>query len=111
MEPVSKHTFNAAVDEALAECAGISNQRGGEYDDTWALDNQISTFLDATLKACGVGNLTAEQKRLILLAALIDVKDTRMLGPFKPDTLLDGLNYRAAYLSLRRKYEAAREAG
>lgn len=101
---MSKPAFNSAVDDVLSKCATISNTRGQEYQDTWHLDNQITTFLDATLRDFGV-TLSKEQKRLLLVAALIDVKDSRMLGPFKSDTIVDSINYRAAYVRWRQDYE------
>jgi hypothetical protein len=101
-----KAIFNAAVDHVLGDCLATSNQRGDEYQDTWALENQVTTFLDATLRDFGT-KLSPEQTRLVMLAALIDVKDSRMIGPFKMDTLVDGINYRACYAHLRELYEIA----
>jgi hypothetical protein len=101
-------TFDASVEETLAECTAICSQRGGEYLDTWDLENLIATFTRATLSAMGV-KLTSEELRLVMCAALVDVKDSRMIGPFKTDTIVDGINYRAAYSSLRRKYEEGKK--
>ena len=98
--------FNAAADTTLRRAAAISNQRGGEYLDSWALDNMITTFFDATLRALNVPGLSAEAKRLLIVAALIDIKDSRMLGPWKEDTVDDGINYRAAYATWRASWSA-----
>lgn len=102
-----KAAFNAAVDDTLGACLNVSNQRGGEYQDTWALENMVTTFLDATLRDLHIVNLTAEEKRLLIVAALVDVKDSRMLGPWKEDTVDDGINYRAAYRAWRSAYTPA----
>ena len=98
--------FNAAADTTLRRAQAISNQRGGEYLDSWSLDLMVTTFFDATLRRLGINNLTREEKRLLIVAALIDVKDSRMLGPWKQDTGDDGINYRAAYTTWRTEYEA-----
>lgn len=101
------HAFNVAVDSTLAGCQAISNQRGGEYQDTWALENQVSTFTDSVLRRFGITGLTPEQKRLLIIAALVDVKDSRLLGPYKADSVIDGINYRAAFAHWMAEYQAA----
>lgn len=103
--------FNAAADTTLKRAAAISNQRGGEYLDSWSLDNMITTFFDATLRALGVPGLPAEAKRLLIVAALIDIKDSRMLGPWKEDTVDDGINYRAAYATWRQMWSESASSG
>jgi hypothetical protein len=112
---VSRHAFNEAVDKTLHRCLSISDQRGGEYQDTWSLDNEVTIFLDATLRAIGIGPggpgplaiepYTPEEKRLLIVASLIDVKLSRMLGPWKQDTIDDTVNYLGAYASWREAYE------
>jgi hypothetical protein len=64
-----------------------------------------TAFLDSTLAAMGLTNVPAEMKRLLLLASLVDVKDSRLVGPWKKDSVLDGIAYRAAYMTLRDEYE------
>lgn len=102
------HEFNRAGNATLERCTAVSNQRGTEYLDTWALENQITTFTVATLRAILgdelTSGLTGDELRLIKNAALIDVKDERMLGGFKEDTIDDGINYRAAYCTWRQSY-------
>ena len=104
----TKPVFNAAVDASLAKCQAISSQRGGEYLDSWALENQVNTFVRATLREFGV-ELNPEQMRLLTMAALVDVKESRMGGEFKEDTHVDGINYRGAYLDLMIQYRAGRQ--
>jgi hypothetical protein len=99
----AEHAFNHATRRTLTAALEVCDRRGDEYGDTWHADNLVTTFLDATLRSLGVDDhsLPADAKRLLLCAALIDVKDSRMLGPWKADTVEDGLNYRAAYRTFR----------
>jgi hypothetical protein len=106
-----KATFNRAVDDAFEKAQAISNQRGGEYQDSWAIANQSTHFLNATLRLIdtteGYPNptlISKEAKRLIMLASMCDVKISRMLGPYKADTFEDLLNYLAAFMSLSTEY-------
>jgi hypothetical protein len=87
--------FNAAVDEVLGKAQAISNERGGQYQDSWALENQQTPFIDNALRVLGLPAMTREQKRILMLASLSDVKISRMLGPYKADTVEDLLNYLA----------------
>jgi hypothetical protein len=103
----TRPVFNAAVDATLAKCQAISSQRGGEYLDSWALENQVSTFMRATLREFGV-TLSPEQMRLLTMAALVDVKESRMGGAFKDDSHIDAINYRSAYLELMLQYRGER---
>ena len=116
-EPVAKHTFNRAVDAAFAASQSISNQRGGEYQDSWATENQSTHFLDATLRLIdgtedlyALGDISKEAKRLLMIASLCDVKVSRMLGSWKDDTYDDLLNYLAAYTTLAKEYQAQHAA-
>ena len=104
-EPVKKHAFNAASETTLRRSLDISDQRGGEYQDSWHVDNQVTTFIDHVLKLPVVAGHEREYKRLLMAAALIDVKDSRMGGPWKLDTVDDGINYRGAFASWREEYD------
>jgi hypothetical protein len=96
------HAFNAAADATMARAGATSNQRAGEYLDTWALEGQNTPFLDDALRAAALGaDIGRAEKRLILVAALCDVKLSRMGGGWKEDTCLDLLNYVSAYTSWR----------
>lgn len=99
-------TFERCADAALDRVRSIYASRGQEYADSWHLDNQVTTYLDSTLALIGLTGVPAELKRLLQLACLIDVKDSRLGGPFKADSVVDSLAYRAAYLTLREEYEA-----
>jgi hypothetical protein len=71
--------FNAAADATLSRAQAVHTQRGGEYSDSWAIDNMVTTFLDATLRDLGV-------------------------AAWKLDTVEDGINYRAAFATWREEY-------
>lgn len=93
--------FEDAMDEILGEALVVAEQRGGEYADTWALYNVKPVFLMNLLREFG-WTASTQQLREILAVSLIDVKDSRMLGAYKEDTVIDGVNYRAFYAYLRR---------
>lgn len=102
-EDVAHHTFNRCVNTVLKRAIEISDQRGGEYLDTWALENVHTPFgdhVDGFRSTCP----SDEWKRLRTLAALIDVKISRMGGPWKDDTTLDLINYLAAFTQLANEY-------
>jgi hypothetical protein len=107
-EPVAKHAFNAALDTTFERCGGVSNQRAGEYRDSWLPENMITTFLDHTLVAILgtdiAGRITRTEKRLLNAATMVDLKDSRMIGPWKQDTVDDGINYRGAYAEWMERY-------
>jgi len=86
--------FPSAARATMDKCSAVFAQREGEYKDTWALENQVTTMLDHVLKVIGMDGICKEEKRLILVAALCDVKDSRMIGDYKEDSHLDAINYR-----------------
>lgn len=94
------------MERTLNRSLAIGAQRGGEYLDSWHVDNQVTTFIDHVLALPIVPGREREYKRLVMVAALVDVKDSRMSGPWKSDTTDDGINYRAAFTSWRDEYEA-----
>ena len=108
-----KATFNRCVDLTLEECTSISNQRGGEYADSWALENQSTLFFDHVFRLLSQlasplissnPELEKEEKRLLILASLVDVKLSRLLGGYKRDTYVDLINYVSALAQLLREY-------
>lgn len=102
---VEKHVFNSAANETLAKSSQICEQRAGEYLDSWALENQQSVYLDIIARELGL-MLTKEQKRLVVMASLCDIKLSRMTGPFKEDNHVDLNNYNSAFCSLLQWYRA-----
>ena len=104
---MNQPVFESSAGPILKECLELSTTRGASYSDSWSLENQVSTLTTATLDRFGI-TLEPEQIRLLQLASLADVKDSRIVagGPFKRDSVADGINYRAAYCTLREEYEA-----
>jgi len=100
--------FEESAAATARKCSDIYTQRGGEYKDTWALEHQTHTFLDAVLDEAGSDyfpvKLPDDLKRLMKLADLIDVKEDRMLGGYKEDTLVDGVNYRLVFADLMDQF-------
>lgn len=106
----SKATFNAAAEETINKALAVCDQRGGEYNDSWALEHIKTPFLDNTLdyltrEPYERPVFDARDKRLIVLASLIDVKISRLVGPYKEDSSVDLINYVAAYNTLRLLHE------
>lgn len=107
--PARKATFNAAVDGILDTCREISDTRGVEYRDSWALENQVTLFQDSTFEMLDhtpAKYAPSRWKRLNTMASMIDVKLSRLAGEYKADTYIDLINYIAAYAGLRAEYEA-----
>jgi hypothetical protein len=96
--------FESSMQDVLGECISIGTQRGTEYLDSWHLDNLVTTLTQTTLQRFGV-RLEPDQVRLLLLAALVDVKFSRIKGPHKRDSYIDAINYLSCYASLREQYE------
>jgi hypothetical protein len=104
---VQEPVFESASGRILNECLSIGTQRGGEYADTWHEENLVTALTEATLARLGVKNVDRRGLRLLLLAALVDVKQSRIVngGPHKLDSYIDKLNYEAAYAALRDDFE------
>ena len=106
----AKHTFNRAVDETVSRASSISNQRAGEYSDSWSLDNLRTPWVDNLLADHPLGNVPTHYmphfKRLLIMASMLDIKLSRLAGGWKDDTALDSLNYLAAYTQLRNEFES-----
>lgn len=98
-------TFERTASKTIQRATGIYADRGENYGDSWALENQTRALTDATLLRLGIPKLDSEQMRLLQLAVLSDVKDQRLIGRWNPDSIDDGLNYRAAWCTLRDEYE------
>jgi hypothetical protein len=99
-----KPEFPRAAQATLDKVTAVFGQRESEYSDTWNLDNQVTKMLDHVLRITGFGSPSKKQKRLILIAALCDVKDSRLIGEYKADTHLDAIAYRAALAKWLEEY-------
>lgn len=104
-----KPTFERCADTTLEKVRATYAERGQEYADSWSEECLVTTFTAATLRAFGL-ELSPEQMRLLQAAALVDVKDSRMAGAFKADSVIDGVAYRACWLTLMEEYERAHNA-
>lgn len=100
--------FEESANKTLDAVKATYSQRGQEYADSWHIDHMVTTLTRATLGRFGA-ELTAEQIRLLQCAVLVDVKDSRLIGPWKPDSIVDGIAYRACYASLREEYEEQKQ--
>lgn len=107
VDNIIKHTFNRAVEETFTRASSISNQRAGEYSDSWSLDNLRTPWVDNLMADHPTPPLPllAHYKRLLIMAAMLDIKLSRLAGGWKDDTALDSLNYLAAYTQLRNEFE------
>ena len=99
-EPV-KMTFERCADTTLAEVRATYAQRGEDYSDSWSLETFVTTFTAHTLRELAGIEMTPEELRLVICAALVDIKDSRMIGKWRRDSLIDGCAYRALYAQLR----------
>jgi hypothetical protein len=104
---VEDHAFNKSIRETFAEATEISDQRAMEYGDTWALDRMRDGLLAETLQLPQPAHLRREFIRLVRCAVMIDIKRSRLIGPYKQDTFTDHLNYLAAYIQWRSEYQIA----
>lgn len=108
MEDPRSHaqTFERCAGPVLEECHSIATTRGVEYADSWAIENCVFTLFRATLERMYL-RLDPYQMRLLMAAALCDIKDSRMGagGAWKRDSMIDSINYRALYATLREEFE------
>jgi hypothetical protein len=117
-QTVKQAAFNRAVNETLDRARAVSDTRGLEYGDTWALENQFTPFLDSVERLERQASThpyeryteiaILEEKalqRLKIVAGIIDIKISRMLGPWKADTVEDMINYLAAFRTWRDEFE------
>lgn len=101
----AQHTFTKAILSYLPEAQYIATSRGGEYGDTWALENRVNTFKKIVFRLPQHPLLYGEMMRLVDCAGLIDTKHSRYLGGFKRDHVLDGINYEAMFGHLMEDYQ------
>lgn len=98
-------TFERSANETLDDVRPLYSHRGSTYGDTWALPNQKTTFTEYVL---GLRRDPFYQQwlRLLQLAVLIDVKDSRIRGVNIDDSIMDGIAYRASFRSHLQDYLA-----
>lgn len=101
-----KQTFERCADATLDEVRATYAQRGQEYADSWALDRIVTTLTANVLREIMGVEATPEEMRLLQAAVLCDVKDARLCGPYKRDSIVDGVAYRALFAQLRADLDA-----
>lgn len=100
-------TFDAGADKTLDAVRAIYAQRGEEYGDSWRLENMTTTFTEAVLRRMNV-QAAPTMLRLLQLASLVDVKESRLKnGPYKQDSVIDGIAYRALFDALWERPESS----
>lgn len=98
-------TFTRTADATLTRARATYDQRGNAYGDTWALPNLHTELTEYVLNLRRDVDYRA-WLRLLMLAALCDVKDSRIPGGGNiDDHLIDGINYRASLTEHLREYE------
>lgn len=97
--------FNEAAIVTLDKSRAVCEQRGNEYQDSWSLENLKTPNLDMVLRHLQQ-TFTPEEKRLLVIASLCDVKLSRLVGGYKSDTYEDAINYFAALRTWMEQYLA-----
>lgn len=99
--------FEGAIGPMLAEAQSIGASRGAVYRDTWHLDHLVTTYTRAVLARIG-DDRSPEALRLVLAAALVDTKASRIAAGALAhhDSYIDGVNYLAALGSFAGEYES-----
>jgi hypothetical protein len=101
---MAKQSFDHACETTLNKCRAIAEQRGGEYRDSWALENQHFPFSDMVRGVIRDPD-HPEDKRIASAAMMCDVKLSRLAGGYKADTLMDLINYLASLTYWLEEYE------
>ena len=98
-------TFERSANETLDDVRPLYSYRGSTYGDTWAIPNQKTTFTEYVL-GLRRDPFYKQWLRLLQLAVLIDVKDSRVRGVNIDDSIMDGIAYRASFRSHLQDYLA-----
>lgn len=94
-------TFERLASATFAEAAAIFSQRGEQYQDSWL---QPVTIFSDTIPVKWLGDPSPEARRVVQLAALVDVKLARLATTgYHDDSILDALNYLAAFRTAYRE--------
>lgn len=94
--------FRDRAQTSLNKAGEILEQRGEEYADSWG--DPVTTYIDAVLREIP-SPVTKEEKRILSLASLCDVKLSRVRsGGFKQDSFYDHMNYEGAFVEAMTEY-------
>lgn len=100
-------TFTRLADITLDRCVDTYSTRGAQYADDWKARPNFA--LSAVAQKLGY-NINPAHLRAITAAVLVDVKYSRLMGGYKDDSIIDGINYAAVLAQEMREIEA-REGG
>lgn len=107
MQHDDETSFARAQRETFERCSDVGSARTGQYGDSWSLEAIRPTFTRATLAELRLpSSLEPQALRLLLAAALIDVKESRLAANARlhDDSILDGINFRAIFFTWLREY-------
>lgn len=91
-----KQRFEQSFEIGTQAVRGVVGERGEQYRDT--LENaQWLTLIGALEEISGI-RISNDSARLVAMAAMVDVKYWRQLGPWKHDTLVDRVAYEGVLL-------------
>lgn len=98
-------TFTRTADATLTRARAVYAQRGDAYGDTWALPNLHTELTEYVLNLRRDTDYKA-WLRLLMLATLCDVKESRIQGGGNiDDHLIDHINYKASFTEHLREFE------
>ena len=97
---MKKPKFESNADATLDRVRATYSQRGSEYADTWG----TCRFLKMKAVAKELGSKIDERHyRALATAAFCDMKDERMSGGWKDDSMVDGIAYDASLVQEMRE--------
>lgn len=88
----TKPLFETHAETTLDRVRRTFIQRGGEYSDTWRTCR--FTVMRAVAKELGC-EINPEHFRALATAAFVDMKQERVAGCYKEDSLVDDIAYKA----------------
>lgn len=93
--------FEENVNATLGRCQNVFRDRGNQYGDTWRNSQHLT--LRAAYKEITGDELPLAWCRALAAAVLVDVKQQRLEGGYRDDSLVDGINYQAFLAEEMRK--------
>src|SRR5262245_43023570 len=101
-EVTTQSLFEEFVSVTLDKAKKIFSGRGIEYGDTWRECRFL--MMAAICRELGI-DIKPEQLRPLATAAFVDMKYWRMMGGYKEDSIIDGINYSAFLAEDMRRIE------
>jgi hypothetical protein len=99
--------FENGAHRTLTDVFATYNERGAQYKDSWALENQPPGFVDAMRELVGDDH-SNKASRIIRLAGLADTKISRIIsgGAYRRDSYVDLIAYLSLLCELHEQYAA-----